>query len=260
MPIKLKNLLIVVLFLALSYGVIQISIVLPRPSFMSPYLLWGLVVSIVVWFMTQVFLKVENKQLADYGLKRKHHFLVDTVLGFVLGVALLCVMFGILFTSTHLYAQPLDSHTFLSFAMASVPVLFALALMEELIFRGYVLFKLKDTIGVRWSIYLTAVIFGLYHGLSFDAAFGPAIFGLIFGLMALWSKGLVLPVVFHFTINWIQAFFNMKTKYTNGMFELLLDEELKTPHADTVGMIIHVAMAIIAIILIEIFIRKSPKT
>ena len=78
-----------------------------------------------------------------------------------------------------------------------------MALMEEVMFRGYLLFKLKQAWGTRAAVYFTAIVFGLYHGLVVESLIGPAVWGLVYAWMALVSKGLVLPTMFHFALNWV---------------------------------------------------------
>lgn len=72
-------------------------------------------------------------------------------------------------------------------------------LTEEWLFRGI----LQQALGVRWSQWLavpvTAVIFGLMHGL--DVWWVPAIYGAGIGLLANRQRSLALPMLVHGALN-----------------------------------------------------------
>ena len=98
-----------------------------------------------------------------------------------------------------------------------------LAFMEELAFRSYPFFKLKDAFGVWVAQFAIAILFALYHyigGWSLFASFaGPGVWSFAFGLLALRSNGIALPTGFHFGLNlalaaignkyWVPALFTI---------------------------------------------------
>jgi membrane protease YdiL (CAAX protease family) len=253
---KVINGLKAALFLGLCYGFIQMAAAIPVPPTLSKYLFWAVIVSIFTWVLTHVFLKIEHKTLADIGIDKFNQLSKNLIWGLLWGIVLMTIMYGTMFALTNLAASKNPNTLVLDFLLHSIPVIFFLALMEELIFRGYAMFKLRQAIGIRGALYTTSVLFGLYHGLSFDAAFGPAMFGLLFGLMALWSKSLVLPTIFHFSVNWIQTLFGMKTQYTQGLYELSLNENIQRLPAETVGITLSVLLGVIGLVLIEVYIKK----
>jgi len=149
------------------------------------------------------------------------------------------------------------SQTWVVFLLGSVPVIFFMALMEEIMFRGYLLFKLKQAWGIRGAVYFTSIVFGLYHGLTVESLIGPAVWGLWYAWMALVSRGLILPTLFHFGLMWMQTFFGMKTKYTEGMYTLRIDPNHSGVATDQVGLAMQVVIAVVAMIVIVRHIRRT---
>jgi membrane protease YdiL (CAAX protease family) len=98
-------------------------------------------------------------------------------------------------------------------AVADLPLVLCLVLAEELLFRGVALRTLRDMVGDRGAIALTALAFGVYHvlgtrywgmGLAFQFLM-PTLGGLLFAWAAVRSGGLALPIGLHLGGNWVQA-------------------------------------------------------
>ncbi|GAA2687743.1 hypothetical protein GCM10010428_60960 [Actinosynnema pretiosum subsp. pretiosum] len=92
-------------------------------------------------------------------------------------------------------------------------------LLEELVFRGYALRRLAEVWGPKVAVGGLAVLFGGYHLLVLGAApsvksggfgellwtaAGPAIGAVVFGVAALRTGGIALPVGLHLGWNWAQ--------------------------------------------------------
>jgi membrane protease YdiL (CAAX protease family) len=74
------------------------------------------------------------------------------------------------------------------------------AVSEEIIFRGYLILRLRDVTGSTFgSVLLSAFVFSLGHGYEGSAGLVTVGFmGLFFALVYLWRGSLVVPVVIHF--------------------------------------------------------------
>ncbi len=98
-------------------------------------------------------------------------------------------------------------------ALAGAPLVLALVLAEELLFRGVAFQMLRALTGDRAAVLLSALCFGAYHLVgSHDWAMGavfrfalPALGGVLFGWAAIRSRGLALPIGLHWGGNWVQA-------------------------------------------------------
>lgn len=71
---------------------------------------------------------------------------------------------------------------------------------EELIFRGLIQKRIRDYLGTRWAVVLSALIFGLYHGYVSQVIFGVCV-GLFLGLVLERTNQLLLVMVIHMVSN-----------------------------------------------------------
>lgn len=96
------------------------------------------------------------------------------------------------------------------------------ALLEEVLFRGYILFGLRRNHSETKSIVISALVFGLVHlnPWQFISAF---FLGLLFGWIALKTRSIILPVAGHFLNNIAvllsSRYFNVETN-PSGPFEM----------------------------------------
>lgn len=74
------------------------------------------------------------------------------------------------------------------------------AICEELAFRGFILSGLRHLGSKWWAISLTAVFFGLIHGLV-QQSLSAAVLGLVIGYVAVQTGSLVPCMLFHATYN-----------------------------------------------------------
>ncbi|NVK86678.1 MAG: CPBP family intramembrane metalloprotease [Gammaproteobacteria bacterium] len=220
------------------------------------YLIVGVIVSCVTLWLTRTWLKHEQRNLAAIGLLWRQSIGQHAFIGLLLGCVTMLVIFASLLLSGSLEVQSLPTEV-TSFLIHSVPILLVLALMEELIFRGYLMFRLRELFGTRVAVYVTALVFGLYHGWSLQSLLGPAIWGLVFALLALKSRGLAMPIMFHFALNWLQALFNMKVKYTSGLFEFTLPATEPLFKADSIGLMMQGIVLLFTVIAIERFCQQE---
>ena len=86
---------------------------------------------------------------------------------------------------------------FVIFVVSIVP-----SVSEEIMFRGFIQTSFELKLRARWAIVITAVFFGLYH-------FNPygliplIILGLYFGFAVYMSRSIFVPMILHFTNNFI---------------------------------------------------------
>ena len=73
------------------------------------------------------------------------------------------------------------------------------ALVEELVFRGYLMGALRP-FGDRQAIVMSALLFGLLHGNMTQVPFAFML-GLVFGYLTAKTNNLLIPIVIHFLNN-----------------------------------------------------------
>ncbi len=102
----------------------------------------------------------------------------------------------------------------------------ALSSREELGFRGYPLLRLKEFFGVWGAQIIVALAFGAEHiagGWSLPRALlGASVGSLLFGMAAIASRGLALPIGLHAAWNfgdWI-----LGGKGSGGLWNAVIDE------------------------------------
>ncbi len=82
----------------------------------------------------------------------------------------------------------------------AVVLVVVVAVSEEMIFRGYLIRRLRTATGnTAAAVLLSAVVFALGHG--YEGSLGVVtvgVMGLIFSLVYLWRQSLVVPIILHF--------------------------------------------------------------
>jgi len=100
------------------------------------------------------------------------------------------------------YLNLLSAKTFFDAMFVIFVVSIVPAVSEEIMFRGFIQSSFELKLKARWAIIITAVFFGLYH-------FNPyglvplIILGLYFGFAAYMSRSIFVPMILHFTNNFI---------------------------------------------------------
>ena len=181
------------------------------------------------------------------------------MLGSVAGVALTGLMLAVMLPPGGLAVELTPNPDYWNAIGFSIIVLFVLALMEELVFRSYSLVRLFESFGMRTSIYCTSLFFALYHGLDPANLLGPGVWGILFGLAAIASRGIALPLGFHFGLNWMQSLFGMKTQFASSIWTIVPGTEEGIGSAEFIGLILQLVLLATGVLLVERQIRRHPE-
>ena len=157
-------------------------------------------------FLILFFLWRNREGVSEIGWKFKNRW-TDVVIGvavffpFFLGSSLLDQQLQDLGLSNPSKPLPLSSATIspLEILIAFVLVV-VVAWSEETIFRGYLILRFKTiTESPLAAVVLSAFVFSLGHGYEGSAGVITVGFmGVVFGLVYLWRKSLIAPMVIHF--------------------------------------------------------------
>jgi uncharacterized protein len=146
--------------------------------------------------VTYLFLRIDRKSFVDIGLKIERATPGKFITGILTGIGLMGFMaLGVVYFSGLKIELNRDCNIlhFFFWTLALIP----LAFMEEIGFRAYPLVLLKDKAGLRTSILVTSILFGLYHlanGWTFSNSFlGAGVWGIFYGTAAIHSKGIAFP-------------------------------------------------------------------
>jgi hypothetical protein len=260
--IKGRSILKATLFCVIFTG---LFVVLSFPKSLLPNsherLFHGITGTIAAFLVTLFFLKFDKKSFADIEL----HFERMTVVRFIIGIFVGMLIMGFLVAGvmyfTHVAIELNPKTDVWHFFFATAPLI-PLAFMEELGFRAYPIQILKDKTGIRLSIVITSILFALYHivnGWTIVSSFmGPAIWGLIFGLAAIYSRGIAMPTGIHYAANLTTSAFGAKGNTTSIWTVKTPDNVVATFNGIDWTMILpSLAILFLGLASIEIYMRRK---
>lgn len=259
----LKSLLFILVFIGLLMicGKIRYMILLPSTYSSLLYGILGCMAGVVVVWG---FLKAEKRSFSSISLVWEKKTCLRFIFGIAIGILLFSTMLlGLLCFSAltiRFNSEPLS----LSFLLVYLPIL-PLALMEEIGFRSYPQIQLNKSFGIWTSQIVIAILFGAYHMLNgwsvYSSFTGPFVWAFVFGLAALWSRGIAVPTGIHFALNVLQNIAGMKG--TIGAIWVLDFPEGTTKvsieKTDTIGLLLQLAVLIGALSATAIFTKKIKK-
>lgn len=226
------------------------------------HLSYGILGTVTAFITTIILLKVERKSFADYGIIWQRNSILNFLKGFLIGVICFAIVFIILIITTSLTIESANN-VFSIGILFSILSIFFMAFMEEIAFRAYPFLLLHKTIGLRATQIIVAIAFALYHiaqGWNVEVAFlGPGIWAFVFGLGAVWSKGIAMPTGIHMALNVLQEFMGTKGNSEHAFYVLKQQNNspLAVAHIQTVGIAVQLLVLVVAIIFTEWAIRKN---
>ncbi|MBU3004480.1 CPBP family intramembrane glutamic endopeptidase [Paraglaciecola arctica] len=218
-------------------------------------MLVGLLTSALMMAATWVFLKYDELTLQDLGLVPKKHSANRFIVSLLTGMVLFGLIYSAFYALTPINVYANENVNIFNTLVLILLLFIVLSLMEEILFRGYFMKKIESVIGIRASIYITSITFGLYHGISVDSITGPAIWGLWYGLLTYWSKGLAIPIGFHAGVNVTQGLFGEKDKWIDGIWSFELSESITLFTVGQIATAIQFALLVFGLTLIEYYLR-----
>jgi membrane protease YdiL (CAAX protease family) len=163
---------------------------------------------LVTWICT----RLRRQPLSDVGLRLNAKWLRQVLCGIALGAALMLAVTALIFLVGGIRFE-LDPTRGLAALTNGVWFFVWVALLEELLFRGFVFQRLVDGIGSLSALLLMATLFAIAHwgnpGMEGStlawATIDTALGALLLGLAYLRTGSLALPIGIHFSWNWIQG-------------------------------------------------------
>lgn len=221
----------------------------------------GVIGTIAALLTTFLFLKFDKKSFVDIGLTFKKSTLTKFFWGIALGIGMMGLASLSVIYFSNFRMELNKNSSILNFLFWTLPLI-PLAFMEELGFRAYPLQLLKDKISIRMSIIITSFLFAFYHvanGWTIHNSFlGAGVWGIIFGLTAIYSNGISMPTGLHYAANLTTAAFGVSSdsfniwilKQKNGdSIENYQSNEMTT-------LIPQLALLIFGIVCMEWYLRK----
>ena len=225
---------------------------------------YGLLGTVAGLLTTLAFVRYEKIRMADAGLQWHSKTLLRFALGVLLGLLVMGSMAAMVFVLGGLSLHWNSHVTVVQLLMALLPMI-PLALMEEMGFRGYALQKLRNALGIRAAIVISALLFGVYHlanGWSWQAAMlSTTIWGLLFGWAACKQQGIAMSTGIHFAANMTTSLYTAD-KPTFQLWQIqMADGSSMQQYKETwlSTWLPHVALLLLSVWLIERLVKQQSK-
>lgn len=185
----------------------------------------GLLVIIVISWLLLHFIEKENINVLGIIPTRKN--ITQFIIGLIfLGLSnLLNIYFETIVKSIEWKSNPFNFHSIYNAFIYH----FKSVLTEDLVFRGAILYILISKLGAKWALFLSAIIFGVYHVFSYGIL-EERIILIIYVIMVTGATGYVwayafyktnsimLGLGFHIGINMVNSFFFPSQAYGELLF------------------------------------------
>ncbi|SFD89250.1 hypothetical protein SAMN05518672_103731 [Chitinophaga sp. CF118] len=225
MPNRKSTILRVLLFCAICALILTITSgsVKDLPSDWNQHLL--LIITIGITFgLTILFTKWDKRPLKSVGVVANNMTFRKLAIGFGIGILMTLLQPAFVLLSGHykiILSPSINAYTIIFYLTLYILA----AIREELAFRGYPLFTLNNSLGLWPAQLIILVIFSLEHvagGMRWmDAFLGAGTGALLFGLAALKTNGIALPIGLHAAWNFGQwcLGFKKETGILHGITE-----------------------------------------
>ena len=206
----------------------------------------GVSTSLVTFALTALFARWDGLELKDAGAAVASRSWLRLAAGFLIGLGLVGLQVSVVGVVGHIRWVRSPEVGFNATA-TSLAAYLVLSCREELAFRGYPLRRLDCLLGPYAAQLLVALVFAIEHvagGYSWtNAMLGVATGSLVFGMAALATRGLAIPIGLHAAWNFGQ--WVLGGKETLGLWRAVNPQELPA-HLERVGMISYVIVMVFA--------------
>jgi membrane protease YdiL (CAAX protease family) len=181
-----------------------ISTFQPSPLLLRLYfdLTGALTILCAAWIMARF---ADKRASATLGFA-PYHLMRDILLGICIGLAWLAASLSVLWFFGWISLQPLGALNASTLIIAGVGLIFN-TLIQEVLARSYVFQTIRSQINGMWAIFITSLLFMLYHAAGLRGAWLPAfnVFsaGVLFGIAYYLTGNLWLPIAIHVTWNFL---------------------------------------------------------
>ena len=210
----------------------------------------GSTTTVATVVVTGLFLRWDKLRFSDVGAAPDSHSVVRMLIGFALGLLLAALQTCFVMLVGHVHWVRTPSVGLEPVSMALLAYV-ALASREELAFRGYPLRRLDDRFGVWSAQFIVASVFAIEH-VAGGSTWANAILGafagsLLFGMAALATRGLAVPIGLHAAWNFGQ--WTLGEKETAGLWRPVVEQgyNLRVDHMGMLGYLLVFGSATLAL-------------
>ena len=161
--------------------------------------------------------RLEQRTVASFGFNKPRKAFRELVIGFIIGGTTMSLIVGIMSACGWYHGRPMPLTSSLMWGLAStLAIFFALAIYEEVVYRGYFFQTLERRWGADIAFAATMVTFGLTHlavrvpgasvSLKIIGALSIAVeAGILFAAAYLLTRRLWLPIGIHCAWNFFEG-------------------------------------------------------
>lgn len=246
----------VLLFYIISVIIFATSSGVTKKLFLGD-LLSFLLSSVLTFFLVLLFVRWGKTSLKDIGLMPGNGSLLRFLTGLGIGFVMVAVQAFIIIKFTDVKFSLAPSVEPVN-VITSLILYFLIACREELVFRSYSLRSLATVLSSVSALIIMTVIFVIEHvigGISWKMSIlGVGLGGILFGLAALKSRGLALPLGLHFSWNatqWLLGF-----KNNTGVWREIVEKGQES-QAENIALTGFVCVMCVSIVGIWFFYRNT---
>jgi membrane protease YdiL (CAAX protease family) len=210
------------------------------------------IAAILSFILVVLFTRWEKLNLADVGVVPGKQTIARFIAGYFIGLLMAVIQALTVFGFGHLRLV-LSNASILQIVLPFL-LYFFVACREELVFRSYALRSLDNSFTAVFALSVITILFILEHvaaGMTWKmAVIGSGLGGILFGIAALKTKGLALPLGLHSAWNFGQWAVGFKNK--PGIFEAINEKGYEVQN-ETISLVTFALVMILAIISILLF-------
>jgi CAAX protease family protein len=214
------------------------------------------IATIFTFLLMLLFIRWEKLELSDIGIAFSSKSTKRFIAGFVIGISMAVSQALIVLYLGHLQLVLVQNTSF-GYIFLSLLLYFLIACREELVFRSYSLRSLNYSFNAAIALAIITLIFVLEHlaaGMDLKMAIlGSGLGGILFGLAALKTRGLALPLGLHSAWNFGQWAMGFKNK--PGIWNAIVTKGFESK-VENIGLGAFVFVMLLSIIAVCIFYRN----
>lgn len=209
---------------------------LPKLPGMRSEMILGTVATLWALILTFIFARWDGLGVIEVGIIPDTWTVARFAIGFMMGLLIVALWWCALALSGDVRWVPAKGSSALEVWIVLVAFI-VLSCREELAFHGYPLHRLKGPFGIGGALLLVALLFAAEHMAGgwpwSEALLGSGTGSLMFGMAAIASRGLALPIGLHAA--WNFGHWSIGHKGMPGIWEAVTLEGSEE-HAQFVGM------------------------
>ena len=216
-----------------------------------------LLATLLTILLILLFLKWGKLKLSNVGIVPGKYSFSRFIFGYIFGFLMAAAQALIVLSYGHFQLKLVPDIAMMDIFLPLL-LYFLVACREELAFRSYSLRRLNSSLDSVWALTIIGIIFTVEHvagGMSWKmAVLGSGTGAILFGVSALKTKGLALPLGLHSAWNFGQWTFGFKNK--SGIWEAVVEKGYEK-EVENVGLAAFIIIMIISIIGIFVYYRKA---